>query len=560
MSTRGFTSSGTEEEPGLPEDTEHEDRLTRRVLLTRTAGAAAGLALAQPAVAAWARASSETKGGTLVYGMELADIPSLDGNVALAAGGAGLRVTRNMFEALTAYDLHVADREPPIGPGLAESWKISNDGKTWTFRLRDGVRFHDGTPFNADAAIWNLRRLYDKKSPQYYQTAASLSTIWFPGPILGLEKVNGLTFRVHFARSRPIVEEFANLLMVSPTAVQKLGNERFAVEPVGTGPFEFKQLVKGQKVEMVPYSGYWGEKAKLDRLIMRPIPDPSARVAALRAREANMIIVLPPDAVQSLRNAGFKVLLKSYPHSWVYHFNMQKKPYTDRRVRQALNYALDKETMMRDVLKRTAIPAYEVATPGSPFFDTAIGEKYKYDPDKAKKLLAAAGLPGGFSDTWWVPVNGSGEMIPVPMSEFIQSNLREVGVKINLKTFEWTAYLGEFFKGIRPEIGAYQQSWGLWGSTWWGYLFGTIGIPPRGIANVGRYRNPQVDRIYDLALSQRESKNRIALVKKIQGIVMEDAPWLFVAHDLNSKALSPKVHGFINTHHWWFAFDTVTVA
>ncbi len=532
--------------------------LTRSELLARATALAIGGSSLGAVLSACDFAGGEGKAGTLIFGTELADIPNLDGNVALTSGGAGYRVVMPMFEALTNYDLH--DEEAPIVSGLADSWTQLDDGKTWEFKLREGVTFHDGTQWNADAAIWNLRRLYDPKAPHYYQLAGSLAAaLGFPGPLVGIEKIDDTTFRMKLAQVRPLPEELVLVFMVSPAAVEKLGNDGFAKAPVGTGPFMFKEVVQGQKVELVPYPGYWGSKAKLDRLIMRPIPDPSARVSALRAGEINMAIVIPPDSVESLKGEGFEVLLKPYPHTWCYHFNLPEKPYNDVRVRRALNYALDKETLVNDVLRGTAEPAYQVATVGSPFFDDSLPEYYKYDPDKAKQLLADAGLAGGFETVWWHPTQGSGMMLPVQMTEFIQSNLRDVGVIVNTKTFEWGAYLGEFFKGMRKGIGAYNQSWGLWGTAWWGYLFGSIGIPPKGIANVGYYQNPEIDRLYEQVLAKPEEVDRIEAAKQIQKIAMDDAPWLFVCHDLNSKALSPKVHGFVNTHQWWFAFDDLTV-
>lgn len=537
--------------------------LTRGALLARaTAVALGGSSLGALLTACGgddkAAGDAPAKGGTVVFGMELADVPSLDANVALTSGGAGYRVVMPMFEGLSRYDLH--DVDAPIVEGLAESWTPLDGGKTWEFKLREGVTFHDDTPWNADAAIWNLRRLYDPKAPHYYQLAGSLaSALGFPGPLVGIEKVDEMTFRLRLQQARPLPEELVLVFMVSPTAVEKLGNDGFAKAPVGTGPFRFKSVVQGEKVELVPYPKYWGAKAKPDRLVMRPIPDPAARVSALRAGEINIAMVVPPDSVESLKGEGFEVQQKPYPHTWCYHFNTREKPYSDVRVRQALNYALDKETLVNDVLRRTAAPAYQVATEGSPFYDDSLPKYYEYDPDRARRLLADAGLGDGFRTVWWHPTEGSGMMLPVEMTEFIQSNLRDVGVTVQTRTFEWGAYLGEFFKGIKSGIGAYNQSWGLWGTAWWGYLFGSGGIPPKGIANVGYYHKPEIDRVYATVLADSDESSRIDKVKQIQKIAMEDAPWLFVCHDLNPVAVSPKVHGFETTHQWWLAFDGVTV-
>ncbi|MBJ7598577.1 MAG: ABC transporter substrate-binding protein [Candidatus Nephthysia bennettiae] len=495
------------------------------------------------------------RGGTLVYGMELEGTPPLDPHVALSQGGAGFRVNFPMYEGLFGYDLHRGDVEPPVIPLLAESWTRSNDGKTWTWKLRDGVTFHDGTPWNADAAIFNFRRIYDKSFQYYYAAANGYAALFMPGPVQ-MEKVDNLTFRTILQRGRPLDEELIFTLMVSPKAVMEKGNDKVSLEPVGTGPFVLKELIPNQKVTMIP-TKYWGTKPLLDQLVFRPIPDANQRVAALRAGEVNMTIVLPPDSLQPLRQDGFQVLLKQFPHSWIEHLNCKAGPTADKRVRQAINYAMDTKSLSNNILKGSATPEVQVATQGSAYFDSSI-QPYDYNPTKAKKLLADAGFPKGLDTEWWVPTNGSGEMLPVPMTEFLQSNLRESGINVTIKTFEWGAYLNEFFKGVPANVGSMQQSWGLWGSTWWGILFGKVGHPPNGIGNVGFYDNPQVDSIYDQALGA-PLEQRIGLSKQIQKIVMDDAAWGFVVHDLAPKGLSPKVHGFVNTHSWFWAFDNVWV-
>jgi peptide/nickel transport system substrate-binding protein len=535
------------------------NRISRRGFIGGAAGLALGAGALGPILEACGPGTSSTntgKGGTLVYGMELEVTPPLDAHIALAQGGAGFRVNFPMYEGLYGFDLHRGDIEPPIVPILAESWTRSNDGMTWTWKLRDGVKFHDGSPWNADAAIFNFRRIYDKTFQYYYPLANGYASLFMPGPVT-MEKVDNLTFKTITQRARPLDEELQFTLMVSPKAVMEKGNDKMALEPVGTGPFIFKELIPNQKVTMVPNPDYWGTKALLDQLVFRPIPDANQRVTALRTGEVNMTIVLPPDSLQPLRNDGFQVLLKQFPHSWCEHLNCRAGATTDVRVRQAINYAMDTKSLSENILKGSAAPAPQVATEGSPYFDPSI-QGYEFNPTKAKKLLADAGYPKGLDVEWWVPTNGSGEMLPVPMSEFLQSNMRESGINVKLKTFEWGAYLNEFFKGCPNNVGSMQQSWGLWGSTWWGILFGKVGWPPNGIGNVGFYDNPQVDAIYDQMLGQPFEK-RVEMSKQLQKIVVDDAAWGFVCHDLAPKGLSPKVHGFVNTHSWFWAFDNVWV-
>jgi peptide/nickel transport system substrate-binding protein len=524
---------------------------------------AAGVALATPLSALLSACQSgnqtspsSTKGGTLVYAMEISDLPPLDPGTALSQGSTLAQAIQPMFEGLTMYDRHRSDVVPPPIPVLATSWKLLEDGKVWEWSLRKGVTFHDGTPWNADAAIWNFQRLYDPKSPQFYNEAAQLAVVYMPGPILALEKVDDMTFRMRLPVSRPLDEELEAHWMVSPTAVKAKGNDGFGVAPVGTGGMKFSNLVKGQQFEMVPYDKYWGPAYKLDKVIVRPIGDASARVNALISGEIDLGVELPPDGLAPLRNAGKNVMTSVRPHTWEFLFNTQMPPFNDKRVRQALNYAIDRKSMADNILKGTAIPMTQLAIPGSDWYDSTL-QPYTYDPEKARSLLAQANLPNGFTTDWLTATNGSGELQPVPMSEFIQSALRDIKVNVNLKTYEWTAYLGIFFKGMPPGVGAMQISYGWSWTYWWGQLFSTEYLPPKAVLNPGRYTNPAIDPIYAQALSTSDTGKRASLVKQIQRIVWDDAPWLFCVHGLNVRALSPKVQGFINAKEWQFQFQTI---
>jgi peptide/nickel transport system substrate-binding protein len=232
--------------------------ISRRSFLGGAAGVALGatsLSTILDACSTGTATPGKGRGGTLVYGMELEVTPPLDAHVALAQGGAGFRVNFPMYEGLYAFDLHRGDIEPPVVPLLAESWTRSNDGKTWEWKLRDGVTFHDGSPMNADAAIFNFRRIYDKNFQYYYPLANGYASLFMPGPV-AVEKVDNLKFRLILQRARPLDEELQFTLMVSPKAVMEKGNDRLALEPVGTGPFMLKELIPNQKVTMVPNPSY----------------------------------------------------------------------------------------------------------------------------------------------------------------------------------------------------------------------------------------------------------------------------------------------------------------
>ncbi len=524
--------------------------------------AAALAVIGGPSLAAFLQAcasgstSSATRGGTLVYAMEISDLPSLDAQTSLSQGSTLAQAIQPMFEGLTMYDRHRSDIVPPAVGVLAESWTLSDGGKTWTWKLRPNVTFHDGTPWNADAAIWNFQRLYDPKSPQYFLLAFQLMSIYMPGPITNMTKVDDLTFTMTTPVARPLNEELEALWMVSPTAVKKLGNDGFGTAPVGTGGMKFSKLIPGQQFEMVPYDKYWGAAYKLDKVVVRPIGDATARVNALVSGEIDLAVELPADGLDPLKSAGKTVLTSVRPHTWEFIFNTREAPFNNKKVRQALNYAINRDALANNILKGTAIPMTQLAIPNSDWFDDGLAP-YTYDPTKAKQMLADAGYPNGFKTEWWTATNGSGELQPVPMSEYIQSNLKDIGVNVTLKTFEWTAYLGEFFKAAQPGIGAMQISYGWSWTYWWGLLFSTEYLPPKGPLNAGYYTNPAIDPLYDAALGESDSTKRSALVKQIQRIVWDDAPYLFCVHGLNVRGLNPKIQGFINSKEWQFQFQTI---
>ena len=288
--------------------------VSRRDFMRTTAAGAAG-ALAVPAGARGQ--ATPKKGGTLVYGMEgPSDI--LDPQ----ATGCWLtyRVTYQMFEGLIAEDLTRADVAiPPMVPKLAESWQVSKDGLTRMFKLRKNVKFHDGTPFNAQAAVFSWERMFKKDAPHFYPRANSY-TSYVVEYITGAEAVDDYTLKLTFSKpyaewERMILQSWGEPMMLSPTQVKKVGNEKFADSPVGTGPFRFVENVPGDRIVLERFKDYWGPAANVDKLVFRRLDDPAARVAALRTGEVDFILAPPPDEVEALRKDKFTVLQSNAPTS-----------------------------------------------------------------------------------------------------------------------------------------------------------------------------------------------------------------------------------------------------
>jgi peptide/nickel transport system substrate-binding protein len=518
----------------------------------------AGIAgLAGPTIAATgnlfnASAQAAARGGTLVFGSELADFPSLDENAANAAGYAGLRTVQHIFEGLLDWDFYSKpDQQPPPAPALATSWKGSEDRLTWTFQLRRGVKFHDGTDFNADAVIFNFERIWNHSFPNYDKLVGTFVNIWTQ-KVKDFRKLGDYEVEVRLSAPRPLDEQIQYALIASPTAVKKYGSE-FGMHPTGTGPFKFEQVVPGQKLEYSAFENYRNAGyPRIARLIYRPIPDASARTASLLAGETNFIAPVQPDDIARLKAAGLRISQAAYPQYWTFWFNTHSGPFTNKLVRQAANYAADKESLVKNLLKGTAVPEYQPVAPFSPFYNKKLGEVYKYDPGKAKQLLAAAGHSEGIDVLVHVPTSGSGMMYPIPMAEFIQSNLRQVGIRVKFQTWEWASFVENVLvTQKKPKWDAFVLGHAHMDQSWYWTNYNTEAWAPNSW-NMNLYSNSHVDKLSDQILRVSDPNKIREIAYKLDELIVEDAPNLYVAHDTNPKAYAPTVEGFVDSHSWAF--------
>jgi len=475
--------------------------------------------------------------GTLVVGL-VAEPVNLD--PAQVTDLNSNRVGRRIVETLVTFP----DESTQIVPGLAESWAISKDGLKYTFKLRKGVSFHDGTPLNAEAVKFSIERQIIPEHP-FNKLGKYPFANYFFGNVKAVEAVDPQT--VEFILKEPRASFLAVLTagaasIVSPTAVRKLGVD-YPLTPVGTGPFKFVAWDRGQRVVLEKNAGYWKHPVKIDRVIYRPIVEGQARLTELLTGALDLIVDTPPDFVPQLEsNPKVMVLKQVGVHVWYLGINNQKKPFDDKRVRQALNYAVNKEALVRDVLKGTGSFSRGPVLPNTWGADAAL-KAYPYDPERAKKLLAEAGYPSGFSTTLWVPESGSGMQLPVAMSTVIQSNLKAVGVNVALQTMEWGAYLAKL---RTKEQDLFALSWmagnedpdlvmyPLLHSSQW---------TPNG-PNRALYKNEKYDELLHQARLTTDQKKRAELYREAQRILVDDAPWVFVDHEIQTAAHAKRVQGF----------------
>ncbi|MFE6051920.1 ABC transporter substrate-binding protein [Kitasatospora sp. NPDC056446] len=495
------------------------------------------------------------RGGTLVVGAT-GKLPNTD-TVIGGAGFEGKRlVSFQLYEGLTRYELLKGTDKPPVVTGaLATDWQVAADRKTWTFTLRKDVKFQDGTPFDADAVVFNLARYLDKGSPEYTDALGAAASE-YAGDIASYRKTDA--DHVELVTKEPnghFPEDLAHVLIASPTAVRKTGSANFSQHPVGTGPFSFVSQTEGQQIELAANKDYWRGAPKLDRLVVKALPDAAARTAALRSGGANWIEYPNPDDIESLRSDGVTIATNSYDHLWYWILDTSKAPWNNPLVRRAANYAIDRKAIAEKLLHGTADPAYQAAPRATAAYDPA-GDAYSYDPAKAKQLLAEAGVPNGFATSVTVPTGGSGNLLPVPIAEAIQRDLAAVGIKAELRTTDWTTLIGAEAKGqVALGSDAVAQSTTLFQSEALLPLF----IGSKSPFWTGHYANQQVDELLASSAADADQAARQDGYRKALALVTQDAPWLFVVNDRNPRALSPKVHGLVQPQSWFLDLTTVWV-
>ena len=481
--------------------------------------------------------SASTPDNVLVVG-QIAEPKSLDPATVTAVND--FRILMNIYDGLVRYK----DGALEVEPALAESWDISADGKTYTFKLRSGVKFQDGTNVDADAVKFNFDRMLDDKHPFHNTGPFPLS--FFFSAIEKVEAVNSRTVR--FTLNAPYAPFLSNLayptgLIASPAAIKKYGKD-FGRNPVGTGAFKFDTWKSNEAVIVSRNEGHWEGKAGTEAVIFRPITDGNTRVAEMLSGGIDMMVEVPPTSLAKFSGNNFAVAEQAGPHVWFLILNAKEGPFANKLVRQAANYAINKKAIVEDVLEGTAAIA---AGPTPPAFAWAYNdalEPYPYDPAKAKALLKEAGVSNA-KLTFYVTQGGSGMLDPVAMGTAIQADLAAVGFDVEIKTFEWNAFLGEVNPGLEGKADMAEMAWMTNDPDTLPYLaLRTAAWPDKGGFNSGYYSNPKVDELLEAARSSTDQAERARLYKEMQTVVQEDAPWVFVANWKQNAVTSSKVQNF----------------
>jgi ABC-type transport system substrate-binding protein len=505
----------------------------------------------------WVAAQST---GVLRIGMTAADIPQMTG--APDNGFEGYRFCGyTLYDALCNWDLSSATKTSDVVPGLAESWQVDEADKTkWIFKLRQGVKFHDGSPFNADAVVWNYDKLLNKSAPQFDARQVGLIGFRIPS-VKTVKKVDDYTIEITTpAPDAFIPYQVVYIPIASPAQWEKLGKDWAKVneQPSGTGPFKVDKYVQRQRVEFVANKEYWDKNRvpKTERVVLLPLPEANSRTSALLSGQVDWIEQPSPDAVPQLKSAGMNLVSNGYPHIWPYHPSvLENSPFHDIRVRKAINLAIDRNGIA-NLMGGLALPAKGHVLPDSPWFGKPSFE-LKYDPDQAKKLLADAGYGPGKPLTikFAISASGSGQMLPLPMNEYVQQNLADIGVKLEFDVTEWQALVDRWRAGAKADVNkgihAVNVSYATQDPfTAFNRLMRSDLHAPAGV-NWGFYSDPEMDKLLLAAQTAFTKADRDAALASVHEKMVNDALFIWVVHDVGPRAMSPKVKGFVQAKNWF---------
>jgi len=505
-------------------------RTTRRRLLSAGLGAAGAWALGD-ALGGPASAQSIRRGGTLRVGVD-GDPPSMDPHRSAAF------VDRQVYQSL--YDKLVdTDENLRIVPMLATSWTISADGKTATFKLRQGVRFHDGTPFNADAASYNFTRmLFDPKFPSFRKSELR--------PVTKVVVVDAYTIQLVMSQPySPLLYALTDRagMMVSPAAAEQAGLD-YGLNPVGTGPFLYAQRVTGDSILLRRNPTYWQQgKPYLDGVLFKVFTDDNARVTNMKSGDIDIVSLVPLPQVKTLAQEAVRPgatfrLIERGPIAWAtLALNVTAAPFNNAALRQAFVATIDQRVLAGQVLQGAAFPAYGFFPNGTPAYDRA----WTLPPRNlttAKAKLSEGGSANGFAFTVTTPP-GQAHLSSL---QAIQSMAADAGIQFKIEVVEGAALVQRL---VNLQI---QASWVDWSGRpdpdFDVYPFVTqSGI---GALNYSGYANPKVQSLLDDARAEYDIAKRRALYSQVTTILAADAPYIPLYFPKEYKLVSPKLEGFVD--------------
>jgi peptide/nickel transport system substrate-binding protein len=432
-------------------------------------------------------------------------------------------VVHNVFDHLVRRS--VKGGQLAHDPGLATSWANVNP-TTWEFKLRPGVKFHNGEEFNAEAVKFSIERVLNPDQKARWR--------WAFTDIEKVEVLDPLTVRI--VTKAPFPTLITNLAfcmpIVPPKYVREKGDTHVATNPVGTGPFKFVRWRKDDAMVLEANENYWRGSPKIKTLIFRPIPDESTRVAALMTGEIDIARGVPPSLVKQIADNP-RTRVTKVPSALNIHVildTLKEGPLRDKRVRQAINYGVDKEGIIKSILEGNGGAVGGPLTPVMFGFAPDV-KPYPYDPERAKRLLAEAGFAQGISLTLNSP-NGR-YLKDKEVNEAIAGQLSKIGVRTQVVAHEWGTYVSKWPDGLVP---MYMIGWaGAWDAD--GIMFPLL----RSGQRFSRWSNPDFDAILDKARRTLDQAERVKLYRQASQLAHDEAPWLYLFHGMDIYGVSRAV-------------------
>jgi len=423
---------------------------------------------------------------------------------------------------LIAEPLFITAPNGTLIPVLADSYTISDNGTVYTIYLKKGIKFQDGEPFNAEAVKFTLERILD---PSVKVPSRGNYLL-----IDHVEAVNETTVRIYLKKPfAPFLGVLASAYIVAPNATKQLG-DKISTSPtgIGTGPYMFKEWVKGDHITLVANPNYWNGTPNFSEIVFKIVPDASTREAMLLSGQLDLIIQPPASDVASLSSrSDVKVQYVVSTREMYIGINTQYGPLSDVRVRQALNYAVDKEALIKSVLFGLGSPEDSIL-PSFSLGHISLGP-YPYDPQKAKQLLAQAGYPNGFPVTLITP-NGR-YLFDSQVAEAVAQYLRDIGLQVAVRTYDWPTYVSTILAPLNStQLQLFLLGWSPSVPDPYFYtfqLFHTSQFPPNGFNNFF-YSSSEADRLLELGMTTTDPQLRAQIYANLSRIIWNDAPMIFL--------------------------------
>ncbi|WP_375462070.1 ABC transporter substrate-binding protein [uncultured Enterovirga sp.] len=488
-----------------------------------------------------------------------------------------------IYDALTQWDLTKEKEASTLLPGLATEWKVTDDKTKWQFKLRPGAKFHDGSPVNAAAVVWNVQKVLDKSAPHFDPSQVGVTASRMP-TLRSARAIDEMTVELTTAEPDAFLPiNLTNLFMASPTHWEaklkavpasvtdtaersKQAWTAFAADPSGSGPFRVTRFVARERLELAANTAYWDEKRrpKIPRVVLLPLPEANARTAALLSGQVDWIEAPAPDALSQIKSRGFTLYQNAQPHVWPWQLSFAEgSPWLDKRVRHAANLCVNRTELKEALngLMAEATATYEEGHPwnGNPSF------KIKYDPAAAKKLMTDAGFSASkpLKVKVQTSASGSGQMMPIPMNEYVQQALKDCYFDVELDVIEWNTLFTNWRQGakdpsarganaINVTYAAMDPFFGMVRFT------STKAFPPVS-NNWGYFGSDEFDKLIADARTTFDDKARDTALAKLHARIVEEAPFIWIAHDVGPRAMSAKVKGVVQPQSWFIDIATMSM-